>query len=848
MKKILIILLVFLTAASEAALAVPAWPGRFTYTEPDGTVRQLERHGDEYFHWTTDAETGQVVELDLVGYWRPARLSAFEMQQAAALRRQANQYRMAAASGSQDFNTGIRHIPVLLVEFTDVHFTVPDPRTRFQNLLNQPGYSDYQATGSVLDYFQENSHRRFTPVFDVFGPVELPHEMAYYGGGKGTNEKAVQAVVDGAKLLDSQIDFSNYDSDSDGVVDMLLMYFAGYSEAEGGPENAIWPHQYYVNVYKNVQLDGKLLSRYFCTAELRGNKGNTLCSIGATCHEFSHALGLPDFYDTDNEENGQSSGLYFFSLMSHGCYNDNARTPPFLNAEERVMLGWMDADEIKELPDGVISFTSVSENVAYKSLTDTEGEYYLYECRDGYSWDTPLPAGMLAYHVDRSSAHSLGGISCYYLWENWEHYNNLNCYGNHPCFYVVPAAAQKNYQYDGAMDRWVFPGSARVSAFHPEDWDGKDSGVSLLNIRFDESEAAVSLTVENHFERLLKGTVLTGDETPVQGVYISLTAPGTDRRIRRKGSRAPAESAETTTGPDGSFVLDVKSFGEEVHLTAIKPGYKAFEGDIPLGPRTTSFDIFLRANGDTGQSVLQLYDENAKIWSLGLGLFSEMAASRFSTSDLMKFTGCQITSFQYYVNANYKAKGLYFIVDDAASGERLVTYPIKDFAVAEMAWADVSEAGFRIPGGRDLFIGYAIVESDFDYPFVVLEGKGNYYGAELDLARSDWQDLSYYGTDLLISITLEDTGGTPVTDKDSLAQMGFNCIDPGTGVYRAGESFRLQLIEAPSNSPVAVTWLWDGRETEEEAVTLTSGEHTVEARLYYAEGSMEVLELPLKVN
>lgn len=855
MKKLLSILFATLALAFQA-FAIPARPGIFTYTEPDGTVRRLERHGDEFFHWTTDAQTGQVVELDMAGYWRPAELDRIQLRQAAEFRRQANQYRLER-NARPEFNFGVRRIPVILVEFTDLSFTVEDSRTKFDNLLNREGYADYQATGSVRDYFMENSHGQFTPVFEVFGPVKLPHEMAYYGAGDNTSSKAAQAVIDGSQLLDSEIDFSRYDSDNDGVVDMMLMYFAGYSEAEGGPEDAIWPHQWYVNAYKNVKFDGKILSRYFCTSELRGNKGSILCSIGATCHEFSHALGLPDFYDTNGEEDGTCSGLYVFSLMCSGCYNDNARTPPFFNAEERVMLGWMDPGEIKELPDGETRFGTVSGNVAYKSLTDVEGEYFLYECRDGSSWDSPLPEGMLAYHVDKSPLHSLGGIPCNVLWDQWVSYNNLNSYGNHPCFYVVPAAAQRDLKYTGSNERWVFPGSSKVTEFHPVDWEGNDSGVSLFNIRYDEEASEVSITVENHYRRELQGKVLSLDGKPLPGVYISLTEPGTDRRIRRKGSRSASRSAEITTGEDGSFVLDVKDFGDKVQLSALKMGYKAFECELSLLPRITSTAIRLRSNEETAGSVLKLYDEGESLWCMGNGEYSEMASSLFSASVLAPEGGRKVTSFQYSIYAN-TAKALYFIVDDASSGERLLTWPVDGFktfpveADAEewVFWADVSDADFRIPPGKDLFIGYAVKDADYHYPFLCFDGEeGNLFFSTFDLEKSNWESLAYQNVNLLLSITLEDAEGSgPTEEAASLAELGINAIDPGKGVYKAGESFQLQLLAAPGNPPASVRWFWDGEETGAKSVTLTAGAHTVEARLDYADGSQEILELPVKVN
>ena len=45
--------------------------------------------------------------------------------------------------------------------------------------------------------------------------------------------------------------------------------------------------------------------------------------FGTFCHEFSHCLGLPDFYRTD----GQSSSVFTmesWSLMDYGSYTDDS--------------------------------------------------------------------------------------------------------------------------------------------------------------------------------------------------------------------------------------------------------------------------------------------------------------------------------------------------------------------------------------------------------------------------------------------------------------------------------------------------------------------------------------------
>lgn len=498
-----------LIAAAVAALictvanAIPASPVPFTAVQPDGTTILLQRHGDEFFSWTTIAGTDQVVSQDQDGWWKPSTINTEAMQYGIARRTAANSARPRTHTDNA-MTHGERHIPVFLVQFTDVTFKTTDANAKFTALLNEEGYSTNGGTGSVRDFYYDNSDGQFIPIFDVYGPVDLPNDMKYYGenGTNGNDTRPEEALIHAAKALDGEVDFSKYDYDYDGYVDMVLFYYAGYNEAEGGPANSIWPHQWnaqYSSLGRNSVFDGKRLGAYFCTSELSGGSGSRMCGIGTTCHEFAHSLGLPDFYDTDYTTNGTAGGLYYFSTMDSGAYLNDGRTPPYFNAEERILLGWMIPEDIPQLPNGNVSFPSIKYGVAYTTPTEVDGEYFLYECRDGSGWDKYLPTGLVIYHVDKSTVRKVGGLTPYQQWEYWENYNSINAYGSHPCFYVIPAASPTSLNYSSYyLSDYVFPGRKNKTSYSPVDWNNNDTDVELSNISFSSQDLKVHLTVINN--------------------------------------------------------------------------------------------------------------------------------------------------------------------------------------------------------------------------------------------------------------------------------------------------------------------------------------------------------------
>ena len=207
------ILIAILLVLAQSAFAVPASRKPYRYTQPDGTVLTLTNHGDEFFHWTTDA-SGRTLEMDADGFYRPVSAQQLARRRAAGMarRQQADRRRHHRISSA---NTGERRFLVILVEFNKLSFKTSNPQTAFSNQMNQVGYSDGGATGSVRDYYVDNSMGKFTPVFDVYGPVQVSNTYDYYGkdvGGVEGNDYAPEvAFAEACKKLDGQIDFSKYD-------------------------------------------------------------------------------------------------------------------------------------------------------------------------------------------------------------------------------------------------------------------------------------------------------------------------------------------------------------------------------------------------------------------------------------------------------------------------------------------------------------------------------------------------------------------------------------------------------------------------------------------------------------
>lgn len=439
-------------------LAIPAKPVVKDSVLPDGSVLEIVLRGDEFCHYyeTLDGEIlGERCDSN--------RLQAIDYRlQIAERRERAMARRFVSKSAPRLAERGL----AILVEFSDCSFKTT--RQNFDDLLNKDGYNYNGATGSAMNYFKDASNGHYVPQFDVFGPYKLDREMVYYGqnDNEGLDMHPDQMVVDAiAKLAADSlavVDFSDYDADNDGYIDNVFVYYAGYGENEGAPENTIWPHAWWVyGDYVEGQLiyNGKKLGSYACASELKGKSGTIMCGIGTFCHEFSHVLGLPDFYVTDYSSNHKTLGDW--DIMDAGGYLNYGNTPPTYSAHERFYLGWLTPEILNK--DGAFELEELQKSNKAYIITEI-GEhnlegwnpdpniYYLLENRQKTGWDRHIPGhGMMITKT----------IYNEYKWHNNVPNNDKSSQG----YDLIEADGMSINNSGKAGD--LFPGKSKVTSYAP---------------------------------------------------------------------------------------------------------------------------------------------------------------------------------------------------------------------------------------------------------------------------------------------------------------------------------------------------------------------------------------------
>ncbi len=333
---------------------------------------------------------------------------------------------------------------VLLVDFDDQVATIS--ASEVDDYCNQVGYNGYGNNGSVRDYFADVSDGHLT--YTNFVPTayyRANNTKAWYDdSSRPCCNRAQTLVLEALNDLDDQgFDFSQYDSNDDGLVDAINVFYAG---TRNGPWSyGLWPHSSWIS----FSADGVSTGRYQIT-----DIGNEM-RLRTFCHENGHMVGYwPDLYDYGYESNGVGN----FCLMCYGASDTNPAEP---SAYMKYLAGWADITALVgpqanlPVPAGV--------NTIYKYDNPyAANEYYLIENRQQTGRDASIPDhGLAIWHVDEYGNNDYEQMTTQYHYEvtlvqadgDWDLEYRRN-YGDSTDLWAAPSYTECTPETDPSTDWW----------------------------------------------------------------------------------------------------------------------------------------------------------------------------------------------------------------------------------------------------------------------------------------------------------------------------------------------------------------------------------------------------------
>ncbi|MFM2292734.1 MAG: hypothetical protein RIS29_2547 [Bacteroidota bacterium] len=780
--------------------AVPADPTPRTITQPDGKTLTIRLRGDEFHHYyatldgyplitnnkgymtyATKATDGTFTSTNVVASEISARslseLTFLKTLKIETITAGAKIRSKVAASDSTQGRqkayplTGTPKSLVILVNFSDKSFVTATPQTAFTNLLNQTGYSTNGGTGSAKDYFRDNSMGNFNPQFDVYGPYTLSNPISYYGANdaNGNDTNPQQLVIDACSLAYSNgVNFSTYDTDKDGILDNVFIYYAGYNEAEKGSSTTIWPHRWSLNNY-STKFNGVAVYGYACTSELKGSSGSNMCGIGTFCHEFGHVLGLDDLYNTDNSD---AYTVSYWDIMDAGPYLNSGRTPPAYSAYERYIMKWLTPTDLQvggnytldtlTTANKAYLVSNMSNRAQYTANSSTYPEYFILENRQNKGWDKYLPGhGLLATHI-------------YYNANNW--YNNSP--NNTSSAMDVDIIEADSIGSDGTMSADTYPGTRGFTTLIPQTRSGSALNKKLTQIK--ETNGIISFIYQDGSNNptLYNNGALTdfttdrGTMSANQAISVSGSKLTSNLNIAlKKGSQYQIKkSTDTTWGTSISLIPSSGTVAETQVDIRFTPTYICY-------PKAIYDTLIVSSNGaSSSQSYL-------KGWPLRPVYISAPVATEASDTTIYSF------------NANWKvvedsignpASGYYLTVFNTSSGSSVIKQGFNNGLTAPEGWIINASA-----------ISTSSVYSGDSVPAIQFKNNGEYIQTERYMMPAT--SLTFYCR------SLSGTGSLKLEAWNGQQFVNAGTVDINTSTYTTssftfGESlnytqFRLSFIK-----------------------------------------------------
>lgn len=755
MKKITLLFVLFCVMAST--FAAPARRVPITYRQSDGTDLYVLVTGDETFHYyiTIDGvpvikdangdycyatldDNNRFISTGCIAHNAGARgfneLQIIDANDFSGMGNTINAMARAARRGAPAKAATVSpmgevNVPVLLVEYADYEFTFS--KEEMSDFLNKKDYEGYdnpiaKSIGSAKDYFIAQSGGKFTPNFIVTDIITLPNNMAYYGGNNSSDNdtRPGHMIADALKIADADMDFSIFDNNGDGEVEFVYCIYAGYGEnVTGNDENTIWPHQWELSSTTGTKTyDGVKFDVYACSNELAISEefsqaygGKYLSGIGTMCHEFSHCLGLPDFYDTSSSGTGLSTFGYW-DLMDSGSYTAEGYIPTGYSAYERDFMGWRTLEVLTEKGDYSMEALT-SGGYGYKIVSDANSnEYYIIENRQQEGWDKYIfNGGMLITHVDYNAS----------AWNN----NTVNNTKSHLRYSLVPAD-NEIIEYDGTN------GSEVNASYKGDVWPGTSGNTAFT----DTSVPAATLFTGGYLGKPITDISVENGVVSFSFMKGILDAPAvlpaTD--ITDSSFTANWEAVETAT----EYTVELEKFvqlgeGEGDAVTLLS---EDFVGCTKSNEAINNLDDYTAATGWTGSKIygeqgVMRVGSSSSVGSLKTPKLNNngkvtvaFALTNYNTKD----TGCVLTVS--LVNAN----GVAVATEDFVATTSWETKEVAFDAAGDfyIEFSTTNSTGKKRVNIDDVVVSYRssststlidrVTTTNTSYTFTGLEGDGVY--------------------------------------------------------------------------------------------------------------------------
>jgi len=553
--------------------------------------------------------------------------------------------------------SGVLRVPAVLMKFKDTPATQLRTASQYDQVLfaASPTGASAGRPYTYRSFYEQMSNGLLSVQGQTYGYAALDSNEVSYTGVAGTcsgnpygnancnglfSPDAVARMQGGLRealrKVDAQVDWTQYDFDGDGYVDLVAFLHPPIDGACGGAtNNHLWSHRFfltglpYVTHSKNAQGVSIKVADYILESGVGGLDGcdaSQIMPVGTVAHETGHGFGLPDLYDTD----GTSEGVGEWSLMGSGNYT-SPFSPSRMDAWSLSQLGWVTVVPLQS--GGTFSFGAAptSDTAFYLPVLgppNARGEYFLLENRQGVQSDSALihyhcqvwyftanppsscGGGLIIYHVDseqiaehgfeqdnRVNTFPIRGVEIMQA----DAFSNLDANPTNSSCAPAPPVVGCSNRGDAAD---LYPGPTGNVAFTPStvpaavrNLDGLPAGFAIQQvfqlapngaIQFQLSypvwvvralDTAAVIQFDGFSLHLFRGILSQGSTHTVSVADTQFTVGGRTRQVFVSWSGGQARSFSYTAGATPETLTVTLARSHQVHYTTTSGG--TISGSVP---------------------------------------------------------------------------------------------------------------------------------------------------------------------------------------------------------------------------------------------------------------------------
>lgn len=391
-------------------------------------------------------------------------------------------------------STGTARVLCLLVEFQDLVHHPANSQQAINNALFGAGDAAEFPYESLQNYYKRASYNKLNLTGNTLGWYRTPYPRSQVPQTPAGRQALIREVIN--HYAGQGHDFSQYDNDGDGDIDLFYVIYAGENNGWG---NFWWAYQTEWSD-NSFRPGGKRLAKY--VFQFQNYDASTPFTPRVIIHETGHALGIPDFYDYEDAV-GPRGGVGGLDMMD-GNQGDH-------NCFSKWVLGWLTPRVVSSGSQTIaLRASGTSEDcllIMPGASTGAAGqfsEFFMVQNRtkagndDAGDW---AGAGLMIWHIDST----LDGSGNDYAFDN--------SYTAHKLLRLMEADGREEIEagVGGNAGDFYTAGKLFTPSSTPNSrrYGGADSRVQVTNI----SAAGPTMTAQ---------FTITGDGTPPT---VTITSP-----------------------------------------------------------------------------------------------------------------------------------------------------------------------------------------------------------------------------------------------------------------------------------------------------------------------------------